>query len=136
MKVLILGGTRFFGKSVVRHFHETGADITLFTRGQRSRVDLPPHKHIQGDRTNVADLANCREQGPWDIVFDNLAYTANDVSLLVDNLKPTGRYIVTSSVSVYRYIPRTSMGYFREEDVDFGMFESAGNCSVFSTGKS
>lgn len=39
-KVLVLGGTRFFGKRLVQLLVAAGADVTVATRGL-TEVDLP-----------------------------------------------------------------------------------------------
>ena len=45
MKVLIIGGTRFIGKYIVRDCLAQGHEVTLFNRGQtKSDFDLPPVK--------------------------------------------------------------------------------------------
>ena len=43
MRILIIGGTIFIGKHVVRRLDERGHDVTLFHRGEHEAPDLPPH---------------------------------------------------------------------------------------------
>ena len=56
MKIIIIGGTRFIGPSVVKKLYEQGHTIVLFHRG-KSTANLPPDiAHIFGDRNSLADF--------------------------------------------------------------------------------
>lgn len=117
MKVLILGGTSFFGKSIVQQFVKNGDNVTLFTRGKLIPDDLPKHTHIVGDRKNEKDLA--KAAGQWDVVVDNIAYEANDVKTALKIFGNAKRYFLTSTVSVYRYAPGGLSGALLENTIDF-----------------
>ncbi len=118
MKVLILGGTSFFGREIVRYFVETGHEVTLFTRGTRDRSDLPKHEHLTGNRENPADLEKAANKRRWDIVIDNIAFQGDQVKHAIEILKPKKRYLLTSTVSVYQYA-RTRCMPLDEDSVDY-----------------
>jgi nucleoside-diphosphate-sugar epimerase len=103
MRVLILGGTQFFGKSIVRMLAQEGHTVGIFTRGNRSLEDLPPHQHIQGDRDSIDDLVRAAETENWDAVIDNIAFSATHVRDALKAFSDTSHYVLCSSVSVYRY---------------------------------
>src|SRR5690606_8317212 len=90
MRLLLLGGTSFFGKDICRTFKAAGWDVTLFTRGNVTPDDLPPHAHIRGDRNKPADLKRAAEAGPWDLVIDNIAYEAAHVKQATDAFRGCG----------------------------------------------
>jgi nucleoside-diphosphate-sugar epimerase len=117
VKILILGGTTFFGKEIAKVFHDAGHSVTLFTRGNRVPPDLPPCAHLRGDRTKADDLK--RAAGfVWDLVIDNLAYRGEDMRLTCEAFREVPHYILTSTVSVYRYADPYQQP-LREETVRF-----------------
>ncbi len=119
MKVLILGGTQFFGKEIVRLLADAGHSVGVFTRGNRKPQDLAPHQHIQGDRENPEDLRRAAETEDWDAVIDNIAYSATHVRAALKAFSSTSHYILCSSISVYRYIPSSYAQPMRESEVSF-----------------
>jgi len=101
MKILILGGTSFFGKETARLLFNSGNEVTVFSR--RCPIDGLPLDIIQsrGDRTVEIDLARMATQ-PWDVIIDNICHTADDAQKAVRVFNGrTGLYIFTSSASVY-----------------------------------
>lgn len=121
MKILILGGTSFFGAEIAEQLVNEGHAVTLFTRG---RTPLPPPlegkvDRVLGDRNKREELARAAEGGPWDAVIDNIAFTSQDVATAVDLFAGTGRYVLTSTGSVYRWAPEGTHQPLDEESVDF-----------------
>lgn len=113
-KVLVLGGTRFFGKRLVQLLVESGADVTVATRGIAD-VQLPPSvKRLKLDRDDKDSLAVAGEE-KWDIVYDNICYSSQNA---MDAMRvfegKAGKYILTSTLSVYDF----SAEALKEEDFD------------------
>ncbi|MCQ6557719.1 NAD-dependent epimerase/dehydratase family protein [Paenibacillus mendelii] len=113
-KVLILGGTRFFGKKLVERLIRQQADITMITRGNTPDSFGNSVKRLQADRTELAALARAIGDDSYDVVYDNICYTpaeaADAVTLFAGK---AGKYIVTSSLSVYPFgEPRKQEGDF------------------------
>jgi nucleoside-diphosphate-sugar epimerase len=106
MRVLVLGGTQFFGREIVRMLSEEGHTVGVFTRGNRSLSDLPPHQHIQGDRDSIDDLRRAAETDDWDAVIDNIAYNAQHVRNALKAFSGTSHYVLCSTVAVYRFAQR------------------------------
>jgi len=50
MKVLVIGGTRFFGKLIVENLLSEGFDVSIFTRGNIKPRFSRPVRHVKGDR--------------------------------------------------------------------------------------
>ncbi len=119
MNILILGGTQFFGKEIVRLCVEAGHTVGVFTRGNRMPKDLPEHQHIQGDRENPDDLRRAAETQRWDAVIDNIAYNADHVRAALKAFSSTSHYVLCSTISVYRFIPGRYSQPMQEDAVDF-----------------
>lgn len=118
MNVLILGGTSFFGREIVDVFTAAKHKVTTFSRVQKSPFDSI--KHIEGNRTSKEDLLKAKKAGPWDVIIDNIAFGAKDVALALEVFKEAKHYILTSTVSVYRFVPKDLyQPPVKESDVSF-----------------
>jgi nucleoside-diphosphate-sugar epimerase len=105
MRLLVLGGSWFYGRAVVELALDKGWDVTTFRRGV-SGQDADGIQAIRGDRTNPADLARLAGAGPWDAVLDTSGYVPADVLRVATALQPVSdRYLLASTVSVYRDWP-------------------------------
>ncbi|MGH3678715.1 MAG: hypothetical protein ACRDT2_00040 [Natronosporangium sp.] len=105
MRLLILGGSWFLGRTLANDAPVQTWQVTVFTRG---RSGSPPESvmHVIGDRTREADLARLAEAGPWDATVDTSAYEPGDVTAVLAALGPAaGRYVLLSTVSAYRDWP-------------------------------
>ncbi len=107
MRILILGGGWFLGRTLARDALARGWDVEAFTRGRSGR---PPAgvRHIVGDRTKEADLHRLASENVWDAVVDTSAYEPIDVAQVTNVL--AGRieqYVLVSTVSAYQDWPAT-----------------------------
>lgn len=102
MNILIIGGTRFVGRYTALALHKLGHRVTVFTRG-KLEIDLPDDiHHIKGDRKNTADLEGAASHDSWDVVWDNMSYTAEDARSAVRIFSGRcGLFIHTSTLAVY-----------------------------------
>lgn len=122
MRVLVLGGNRYIGFSLVRELDRAGHQVTV---ANSHEADLPEGvRRIHVDRRRPGELAGALRPraGEFDAVFDNTAYQVADVEPLVEIF--AGRiehYVFTSSVAVYR---RSFVQPVREH---FRLHESVGN---------
>lgn len=100
-KVLVLGGTRFFGKRLVQKLIDKGYDVTIATRGLTKDHFGLNIKRIKIDRSNPSALKELSTQN-WDLVYDNICYSPNEAMEIISVLKgKVKKYIFTSSMSVY-----------------------------------
>lgn len=98
MKLLVVGGTRFFGRALVEQAAARGDAVTVFTRGLSGGVPAGV-EHRVGDRR--ADLS-ALDAGEWDAVIDTCGYLPAEVRALAACLRGrVGRYLFVSSQSVY-----------------------------------
>lgn len=101
MKVLILGGTSFFGRELAVSCVKKGYEVTVFSR--RCPVDGLPVgiKQVRGDRTVRPDLVRL-SLDRWDVVFDNICYGPQEAQTAVEVFSGrTGLWVFTSSEAVY-----------------------------------
>ena len=97
-KILILGGNRFFGKHLADQLAHNGNEVTLFNRGT-IKTTLKTIVVNRNDSTQLKKIASAES---WDIVYDQICYTATDAKMANEAFSgKTKRYIFTSSVSVY-----------------------------------
>jgi len=100
MKILIIGGTRFVGRYLVKSVQRNGHEITLFNRGQTNPEIYPDIEQIHGDRDGGLNKLKRRK---WDAVIDTCGYfprLVNDSASFLKNR--VGQYVFISTVSVYK----------------------------------
>jgi nucleoside-diphosphate-sugar epimerase len=99
MKILLIGGTRFFGREAALQLLREGHEVHVLTRGN-TPVPEGVH-HLAGDRNEPESLRHAA-LGDFDAVLDNVAYSAAHVSAALDAFEGrTGHYVFTSSTAVY-----------------------------------
>lgn len=100
MKILVIGGTVFLGRTIVEILQIKHHDITLFNRGTRTDVHCAGVEHIRGDRHYDLALLKGRK---WDAVIDTSCYIPKSARLVMSQLSEcTEQYLFISSVSVYK----------------------------------
>lgn len=103
MRLLVLGGTRFVGRSVVDEALRRGTEVTTLTRGITG-VPADGARRICIDRRDPAALATALGDGRWDAVIDTWsgapAVVRDSAWLLRDRVS---HYGYVSSRSVYRW---------------------------------
>ena len=99
MDILVLGGTKFVGRHIVRTAIDRKHQVTLFNRGQTNPDLFPEVEKLVGDRDG--DLAPLRER-PWDAVIDTCGYVPRIVRNSAQVLsKQTDIYVFISTISVF-----------------------------------
>jgi len=102
MNILILGGTRFFGKRLAHILLLHGHTVTVASRGNVADDLGDSVSRIIVDRSNMFQMTNVFKKKTFDIVFDQLAFSAKDIEVSNEALGGrVGRYILTSSLAAY-----------------------------------
>lgn len=102
MKILIIGGNRFFGKKLTARLVRGGHDVTLLNRGNVDDGFGDKIRRLQSDRKNTAELKKITAGQKWDIVYDQVCFDADEARAACEIFSGTvGHYIFTSSMSVY-----------------------------------
>lgn len=100
-KVLVIGGTRFFGIPMIRKLLEDGHHVTIATRG-RTKDDFGGRvERIIVDRSDGESMRKALAGKHYDVVIDKIAYCSNDIRAIMDIID-CDRYIYMSSTAVYR----------------------------------
>ncbi len=114
--ILIIGGTRFFGRRLVRRLLDAGARVTLATRGRAPDDFGDRVRRIAVDRRDGAALRAALAGHDYDVVFDQVCYTPLDAHAAVQALAGrAGRYVMASTIEVYRPLVGVHPGPFAED---------------------
>lgn len=100
MKILVIGGTRFFGIHMVNALLEAGHDITIATRGRAADPFGERVQRICLERTDAQSMKDALQGRFYDVIIDKIAYCSNDIRSLMEAAK-FGKYIYMSSTAVY-----------------------------------
>lgn len=101
MKILVIGGSYFFGRVFVMQTAKEH-DIMVVNRGTYSMEALGVRQTV-GDRHEPSLWQNIRED--FDVVVDFCAYEKGDIRLFLDNFGgKIGQYILISTVDVYERV--------------------------------
>ena len=100
MKILVLGGTRFFGIPMVEELIQQGHEVTIATR-QTTKDNLGDAvQRIQIERTDPIQMEQALKGKHFDVVYDKIAYCSNDIKNIMDVID-CDKYIYMSSTAVY-----------------------------------
>src|ERR1035441_298220 len=121
MRLLILGGTWFLGRTLAETAVALGWEVTTFSRGLHGH-DVPGTVPVRGRREDPDDVAGLASSGCWDVVVDTSGYTPEAVDLAARMLRDrVGRYVLVSTVNAYRGWPTEPL---TDESL---VYEDAGN---------
>ncbi|MGM9385093.1 NAD-dependent epimerase/dehydratase family protein [Streptomyces antibioticus] len=114
-EVLVIGGSRYFGKRLIARLLAAGDRVTVLNRG--SSAPPPGTVHLVADRDDEASLRAALGSRVFDVVVDQVCYTPRQAAVARRVFTGrTGRYLMTSTVEVYEY--EDSLAPVREADVD------------------
>jgi nucleoside-diphosphate-sugar epimerase len=101
MKILILGGTKFFGREFAQERAKAGDSVTVFSR-RCPAEDLPPSvTQIHGERGSLRELRELTHTY-WDMVLDNLCFTPQDAEIAMSAFAGSvGLYVMVSTGDVH-----------------------------------
>ncbi len=102
MKVLIIGGNKFFGRHLAQNLIRDRYEVTLLNRGQIDDGFGNKIHRLKVDRQLEDSLRAAVKGKKWDLIFDQVCYTASEAKIACNVFDgKTSRYIVTSSESIY-----------------------------------
>ena len=101
MDILVLGGTRFIGRTFVDIALSREHTLTLFNRGHTDPGLFPSVRRISGDRGDRDAVSQLAER-TWDCILDISGYRPDQVRPVIDAAGGAGKhYVYVSTVSVY-----------------------------------
>ncbi|MEU6357102.1 NAD-dependent epimerase/dehydratase family protein [Streptomyces sp. NPDC047072] len=114
-EVLVIGGSRYFGKRLIARLLAAGDRVTVLNRGSSQ---LPAGtRHLTADRDDENSLVRALGSRTFDVVLDQVCYTPRQAALARRVFAGrTRRYVMTSTVEVYEY--EDSIAPVREDAVD------------------
>ena len=125
MKILVMGGTRFVGKSLVEKFLSKKIKVDIFTRGNK-QIPIGAN-FIKGDRNELKDIKQISNNN-YDYIFDISGRELKQTKLLINNFNTSfNRYIYVSSAGVYKginEIPLLETDPIDKESRHIGKFET------------
>lgn len=98
--ILVIGGSRYFGKSLVTKARDAGHEVTVVNRGSSA----PPAGvgHLVADRDDEDGLRAALGSRSFDTVIDQVCYTPRQAAIARRVFAGrTGRYVMTSTMEVY-----------------------------------
>ncbi|KOS64733.1 NAD-dependent epimerase/dehydratase family protein [Lysinibacillus agricola] len=102
MNILVLGGTRFFGKKLIELCLQNGHSVTILTRGQSGNPFGTKVKQLVVNRDDADALSQALSSTTWDIVYDNICYSPNEAHKICEILEgKTNKLVFTSTLSTY-----------------------------------
>jgi nucleoside-diphosphate-sugar epimerase len=117
--ILVIGGTRYFGKLLVQRLLQAGHRVTIATRGLAPDPFGNRIERIRVDRRNEPAMRAAFANVPgYDIVYDQMCYSPLDaaISARVFGGK-VKRYIMASTIDVYRPLLGTQDAPFSESAI-------------------
>lgn len=106
MNILVIGGTLFIGRHLVKRLLEEGHSVTVLHR-KESHEFGDAVRNLQADRKDIAAMTRIFREEPFEAVFDNVydweyGTTAQQVAEPAQAAGlPLKRYIFMSSVAAY-----------------------------------
>jgi nucleoside-diphosphate-sugar epimerase len=116
MKILVMGGTRFIGVSLVKLLVSQGHEVTLFNRGKKPSP-VAGLRTIIGDRTDPQQLQDKLSGESFDAVFDNNGRELSDTQPLVEIFRDRLQHFVYMS-SAGVYLDSDILPYYESDATD------------------
>ena len=129
MKLLVIGGSYFYGRVFVMLAAAEKHDITVVNRGTYSMEEFGV-RQVRGDRRQGRTFAQCT--GDYDVVIDFCAYNPGDAAFVLEHLPgQIKQYLLISTVDVYR----RGTGAVKDEDFPLETRSFPGEAGAYILGK-
>ena len=118
--ILVIGGTRYFGKLLVQRLLAAGHAVTIATRGMAPDPFGARITRIRVDRRNERAMRTAfAHVDSYDIIYDQMCYSPLDAAISVRVFAGrVKRYIVASTIEVYRGLMGSDDAPFAENDLN------------------
>lgn len=116
VKALVLGGTGFIGRRVVRELLNFGDSVVVATSGFSENPFGSSVSHRKVDRFSPEDMGRlARELPQLDVIYDLIGFGTDDVAIICEEFgEKAGHYVFVSSAGAYP----EQKGNMAEEDFD------------------
>jgi nucleoside-diphosphate-sugar epimerase len=118
--ILVIGGTRYFGKLLVQRLLQAGHRVTIATRGLAPDPFGARIERIRVDRRNESAMrAAFANISGYDIVYDQMCYSPLDAAISARVFAGKAkRYIMASTIDVYRPLLGSQDAPFAESAIN------------------
>ena len=118
--ILVIGGTRYFGKLLVQRLLQAGHRVTIATRGRAPDPFGSRIERIRVDRRDETAMRAAFANLPgYDIVYDQMCYSPLDAAISARVFSgKVKRYIMASTIDVYRPLLGSQDAPFAESAVN------------------
>lgn len=100
MKILVIGGTGFFGIPMIEKLLSDGHEITVATRGNIQNPFRAATGQLIMDRSDYDSAKKGLKGKEFEVIIDKVAHCSKDVRNVLENVR-CKKYIQMSSCSVY-----------------------------------
>ena len=100
MKILVIGGTRFFGIHMIGELLSHGHEVTIATRGHAEDEFGDRVNRLMMDAADAGSVKAALEGTFYDVVIDKVAYSSADIRRICDVIR-CRKFIHMSSTAVY-----------------------------------
>ncbi|MEU8616858.1 NAD-dependent epimerase/dehydratase family protein [Streptomyces sp. NPDC048623] len=102
MEILVIGGSRYFGKRLIRRLLGAGHRVSVLNRGSSPAPEGVTA--LRADRNDEKALESVLAGRTFDVVIDQFLYTPRQAEIALRVFAGrTRRYVMTSTVEVYEY---------------------------------
>ncbi len=118
--ILVIGGTRYFGKLLVQRLLAAGHKVTLATRGRAMDPFGDRVARIRVDRHDeTAMRAAFAQSAGYDIIYDQMCYNPLDAAIAAKVFAgKVKRYVMASTIDVYRHLLGGQDTPFKEDELE------------------
>ena len=127
MKVLVIGGTRFFGYSIARRLVDKGHSVTLFNRGQTPDEFGESVERIHGDRNEHLSFIDLLKERRFDAVIDMISFRAEDTQTAVKAFSGKMDHFIHISTGAVYLVTQDYPTPLKEEDFDRPLYTKPDN---------
>ncbi|WP_020652123.1 NAD-dependent epimerase/dehydratase family protein [Massilia niastensis] len=114
--ILVIGGTRFFGKLLVQRLLRAGHRVTIATRGYAPDPFGDRISRIRVDRRNETAMRAAFRDARFDIVYDQMCYSPLDAAISVRVFGGrVKRYVMTSTIDAYRELEPAGRPFLEDD---------------------
>jgi nucleoside-diphosphate-sugar epimerase len=102
VRIVVLGGTRFIGRFIVRELTASGHDLLVVHRGRTSARPVGTERYLHVDREALSSARQAFTRFRPQACVDTHAMSAGDALAAVDAIPDCERIVALSSSDVYR----------------------------------
>ncbi|MFD2205480.1 NAD-dependent epimerase/dehydratase family protein [Kiloniella antarctica] len=116
--ILVIGGTRFFGRHLVNQLLGRGHKVTIATRGQTPDTFGDRVQRIKVNRRDrEAMIKAFANTDYFDLIYDQMCYNLLDIDIANDVFDGNvGRYIMSSTIETYNHLMGLQSNPYKEND--------------------